>query len=570
MYTRICWNHRNSQHLRREASYFGDAISRYVDVRQRRNGGCRFYGISECANDKQYSNMRTIIKLDGSFQVATKRYTATTAGGKITKCPATLKLNKRLNELAKMKTSDSADKTLRFLLDACHKAYTYQQDDASGKYLVARPDVVSYSIVLNALARSASKKNSAAGLRAEKLLVAMEQIYDREGRTGIRPNVVSYNSVLTALTRSGDMKRALALLDRMEDICQKDSYETTEMMPNAKSLTIIISALAKSHEEGSEIEAEKILKRMEVLSKNDVYSHLKPDFITYSTVISALGKSESRNSAEKAESILFRMEKLYQEGNRDLRPDVVTWTSVVDAWAMEKNADKDTSNRAQRLVDAMKERATNGQLYLQPNLHTYTSLIKAYGKSRQPAKAENVLRQLLEDYDLGDIDIRPDLAMFNACINSWARSSIKSECGEKAEGLLALMEKLYQAGHYDLKPNILIFNSTINAWSEVATEKAAKRADKLFKRIVHSSDLQPNTVTFNILMKVWVKSNVSDAAETVDCIFDQMEKLCCCGNKNAKPDGITYRTLIWAWKRSKQPIAKAKIEYLQGKMRQIG
>ena len=62
-----------------------------------------------------------------------------------------------------------------------------------------------------------------------------------------------------------------------------------------------------------------------------VYKDLYPDTISYSSVIAAFSRSGRDDAGDRAEELLQRSLKLYDEGQDGLKPDSITFISVLDA-----------------------------------------------------------------------------------------------------------------------------------------------------------------------------------------------------------------------------------------------
>ena len=76
---------------------------------------------------------------------------------------------------------------------------------------------------------------------------------------------------------------------------------------------------------------------------------VSPDLITYNTVIDAFAKSRNKGSAEAAEGLYYRM----KEGT--VHPDAFTVASVIQSWAV-SGFDKSSARRAMELFeDARKD-----------------------------------------------------------------------------------------------------------------------------------------------------------------------------------------------------------------------
>lgn len=97
--------------------------------------------------------------------------------------------------------------------------------------LLAKPDTISYNVVINSLAKSGGK---GACNDAEKLLSKMHYLYER-GDRDVKPNVVTYGAVIDSFAKSGEpdaATRADALLATMIQLHQSDPVQHADLLPN--------------------------------------------------------------------------------------------------------------------------------------------------------------------------------------------------------------------------------------------------------------------------------------------------------------------------------------------------
>jgi len=108
-------------------------------------------------------------------------------------------------------------------------------------------------------------------------------------------------------------------------------------------------------------------------------SQFKPNAVSYTSVITAWSRSRSRHKETNANSILQRMIASYRTGNISAKPDVVAFTSLINACA-------GTAGSAMKQKSALKlaiqtfEQMKNSVEFDDPNHRTYTSLFKACSK----------------------------------------------------------------------------------------------------------------------------------------------------------------------------------------------
>jgi hypothetical protein len=101
-------------------------------------------------------------------------------------------------------------------------------------------------------------------------------------------------------------------------------------------------------------------------------------------VINSLAKSGGKDAAEEAEQLLHQMHQLSDEGNSDVRPNVVTYGAVIDAYA--KSGEKGAAARADALLAKMIQLYQMDPIQnaeLRPNTYVFNTVINAHAKSKE-------------------------------------------------------------------------------------------------------------------------------------------------------------------------------------------
>jgi hypothetical protein len=93
-------------------------------------------------------------------------------------------------------------------------------------------------------------------------------------------------------------------------------------------------------------------------------------------VINAISKSQNEGKAQKALRILRRMDKLYQAGNKEARPNEITYTAVLNCCAFPAVLDQRTRRKALDTAIFTLEELQSSR-YGQPNQVTYGTFLKA-------------------------------------------------------------------------------------------------------------------------------------------------------------------------------------------------
>jgi len=221
------------------------------------------------------------------------------------------------------------------------------------------PSAKVYTSVITAWAKS---NEPGSALRAEVLLKLMWQMYKRDGNKDVKPNAHTFTSVISTWSKSRDKQagqRAEALLDNMIKLYKRGD---SELKPNVVTFTSVIQAYARIGGRDAADAANGILRQMEALG-------VAPNLQTYNVLISLWGNSQQIGAGLKAESILTKLEDEYQNGNKDMKPTVVSYTSVINAWAKSS-----CFGKAERANDILKRMKSND---CQPNEFSYTAVINS-------------------------------------------------------------------------------------------------------------------------------------------------------------------------------------------------
>jgi hypothetical protein len=140
-----------------------------------------------------------------------------------------------------------------------------------------QPDSRTYTKAIYALAKSGERD---AGVRAQKILMRMNDLYESGVNVLAKPNAYAFAGVLQAM--SDDPSQAQQLLHQL-----LKKYEETndkDFQPTDRCFQEVIHAFAKV---GKAHEAEQTLNTMEALyqSRNSMYAELRPNRVNFNAVI---------------------------------------------------------------------------------------------------------------------------------------------------------------------------------------------------------------------------------------------------------------------------------------------
>ena len=125
---------------------------------------------------------------------------------------------------------------------------------------------------------------------------------------------------------------------------------------------------------GSAQKAESILKRMESMYENGD-KEMKPTVVSYTSAINAWVLSVDSGKARKARDILLNMDRMFKEGNKDVKPNVFAFSSVINACAL-CYGNTEEKEEALQIAYATFKQLENSS-YGEPNHVIYTTFLKA-------------------------------------------------------------------------------------------------------------------------------------------------------------------------------------------------
>lgn len=350
----------------------------------------------------------------------------------------------------------------------------------SGRNENAKPNLLAYTMVLDAYAKSGEKD---AGTKAEALLRHMQ-------KENIELNLFSYNLVINAYTRQGRrggaVDNAERILHEVEDIYQQTGNPA--MKPDVVTYTSLVTAWANSNRRGyGANRAEEILNRM-------IMAGCEPNTVTFNAVLKAWCRSAEMDASERALDIFKRMEMEHAKGNPNVKSDRITFNTLIHTLA--KSGKSKHLQRAEELLEIMETSKEEG---VSPNSFSYNTIIEGWSKVRDgngAYKAYCVLQKLLAAEKSGK-GIHADSFSFNNVIFALSRSGLKSSA-LRAEGLLQFMEKEHKSGNTRIQPDVFGYSATIHAWASSGDKDAGIRADALLELMEQKSlsgeyNLKPNT-----------------------------------------------------------------------------
>jgi hypothetical protein len=145
--------------------------------------------------------------------------------------------------------------------------------------------------------------------------------------------------------------------------------------------------------------------------------------------------------------------------------------------------------------------------------------------------------------------MKPNRFMYNSLIDAWAKSGRGTLGARKAEALLKEMDEICaSSGDASIAPNVVTYNSVLNSWARSGTRccgnKAEKYLDRMWRLYESRGEIKPDDKTFNTVINAVSKSQNEGKAQKALRILRRMDKLYQSGYKEARPNALTYTTVL--------------------------
>lgn len=315
-------------------------------------------------------------------------------------------------------------------------------------------------------------KTSGALDQALDLLSDMIALYERDGGScTVRPDVITYSSVINAYAQQGNFEGAMKVFKMQLRDFKRES--NTDAKPNLRTFNTVINACSKSDGRGVPETAEKLLETVSLWhSRGDLEEG--PDIFTYSGVINCWSKSSRPEAPQRALGILKAIILKHDETRDDsIRPDTITYSTVMDAYARRGNVEG-----ANQVFQTMKDDFRSGNKRAKPNVRSYSILIDARAKSESasaPIEAESLLKEMIDLYIQGKLDEGPDCFSYTGVINCWSKSN-RPEAPQRVLDILKTMVSEYkEGGNEKIRPNKITYSTVMDAYARQRDVEGANR-----------------------------------------------------------------------------------------------
>ncbi|KAL7546996.1 hypothetical protein ACHAWF_010316 [Thalassiosira exigua] len=402
-------------------------------------------------------------------------------------------------------------------------------------------DTVSYNICINAWKHNSHIKGAAQ--RATEILNLME-----DQSTTVAPDVISYATCIGAWADCASQEPSAGrcaeeILMRMVDRNKNaGGDESIAPRPTTRCFNAVLLAYANGRQRGGGKRALELLRFMETL--NSEGSDLSPDTYTFNIVIKAMANCREDGAARKANNLLQMMELSYSKGDTRLKPDLITFNTVLDAWGQEGDA-----QQAERLIEKMLNKGDG----VKPNAHSYTAVLTAWSRSKDKSivmrRAEDLFDDIERRYAAGETDYRADTSVYNALINCWAKSGERKALYRVTQ-LLSLMEELgLQGGDSDVQPNSRTYCAVLDTLARSKNYKAVNKSTEILQRMEDFyskgyGSVRPCTRAYSIVISTIARSRQKNKAVTAQELLHRMESEYRAGNSSCRPNVFSYNAVL--------------------------
>ena len=221
--------------------------------------------------------------------------------------------------------------------------------------------------MIDAWAKSGDPRSGAKGESLVKQMQELSSAIEKKGRgnkisIACRPDIITYNTLINCWSNSGHINSA------------KESERILQYMEEQQ----------KMMEENNDNERKKTTKKQARKENDNGTIVVAPNRRTYNSVLKAYAKSKLPDAPKRAFSILNYM---LQAGRKEIQPDVISFTTVLDVWAKSKEENK--AAQAQAILHKMNEfYLQTGDASLRPNEVTYNAVLNACAFSAMASDEE--------------------------------------------------------------------------------------------------------------------------------------------------------------------------------------
>ena len=346
-----------------------------------------------------------------------------------------------------------------------------------------------------------------------------------------------------------------------------------ECRPDLQCYNLWIHAVAKSNQRWHNAGTDALVpvgERAELILQEMRERGIEPNVVSYTSVMDAYANQARLGDPKapaEADRVLFDLLER-SEYTSNLQATAVTSDTVINAWAQqgtwegaEKAQDILERLEAMSMTFSGSRSSKQSSTTLRPTAHSYATVIAAWansgGGTEAAQKANDILDRLLDAKPNAEDEsvVRPDTVIFNAVIAAWANSG-DPQCGTKADELLRQMQDLRKDVYHDCQPDVVTYNSVLSAWSRCGHMNAAVQAERILKELIVArkenpkDNPAPNVISYNTVLNAWSKSTLDGAQDRAETLLKFMARS---DQGEIVPDLYSFSSVLNAIAKSKQP-----------------
>jgi pentatricopeptide repeat protein len=286
-----------------------------------------------------------------------------------------------------------------------------------------------------------------------------------------------------------------------------------------------------------------------------------PGVDVYNLLLEIHAYSQDPDGGAHAEQLLIRMEDPSVEFIA--RPNLETYMTVIDAWAMRRNPVK----AEETLARAQKRYESTSDEHIKPNADIYNKLIKAYGMKGDVEKAEEIFVSLI-DKDEDD----PLRANYKSWVQVMKAFASRQDGAHKVQALFREMTQGYRMGQEEFKPKTDAYNTVIRALGQ-KSDGAEEAEDILFELLSRfrngEKGIRPNADTFRNVLSAQRRKKNASAAKVEQLLQIQEGLYAATKEDDLKLDGRTYNVALYIISRSRDSKKAVRARRILDKMMEL-
>jgi pentatricopeptide repeat protein len=286
---------------------------------------------------------------------------------------------------------------------------------------------------------------------------------------------------------------------------------------------------------------------------------INPNTMSFNIVLKAWKNSGGGiESAKRAEDILRLMIKLYSDGHHDVRPDMISFQTVIHAYA--KHADDgrlsaDFLDQLEGVLDALLDGESDLARRKGIVSKTANKVIEYIGKSDvddASDRANRILEQMTAARDSGISLDSPDSITYTHLMNSYLSNT------KTVHKALALMENLIN-GNTPVLPTTFCINTLLHHHCKKNDIASAESLFEAMTNVAQKSEFNtlPDVATYNMMTDLYFRSRRRDSFEKAFSILKQTEIAFDVGTVS-ELDPFIYEVVIKKLSKSKEPETRRK------------